>query len=288
MRAQLSLGILCILASGCANAVHRLQRVEVQSVVLRKKIAFAVWTPNDMDAGERLPLVVFLHGGGDNENAFDQARIGQHLDTQLALGHIPRVLVVVPNGELGFWENWYDGSKNYRDWVITEVIPTVQAEYHTLDCPAYCHVAGVSMGGHGTLRFAWFHPQVFSSASAISAPILSTKIILELSQRWFIRMFLPFEDIWGPVTDVKRIEHQDLYLQWTNPSDLKGVRLLFGAAKQDRDEIIKLNQKFHEHLTEHNIPHTYVEFDGKHNWKSWTPIVDEVLRFAVWGESRDL
>ena len=248
-------------------------------------MAYEVWAPADfVPDEERLPLLVFLHGGGDNENAFDKAKVGQHLDEQLAAGLIPRVIVVVPNGEFGFWENWYDGSKNYRDWVIDEVIPAVQAEYKTLPCPQHCHVGGVSMGGHGTLRFAWFHPDIFNSASVLSAPIFDAKAIKDFSRRWYVKLFIPVDNIWGPSKDTQRIDSEDVYQQWTRQEDLKGMRLFVGVAKKDRKEIIELNRKFHNHLETHDIEHVYLEFEGQHKWKSWTPIIDKVIRFALWGD----
>lgn len=282
--APLALALPLILGA-CASAPNRLVHVDLQSLQAKTKMAYEVWTPLDFDATrEQLPLVVFLHGGGDSENSFDEAGIGQHLDAELAAGRIPRVVIVVPRGENGFWENWYDGTKNYRSWVIEEVIPAVQNEYRTLPCPEHCHVGGVSMGGHGTLRFAWFHPGVFASASALSAPVFDSEAIADFTGNFLIKLFIPVESIWGPTDDLDRIRSEDLYRQWKTQSDLKGMRLLLGVAEKDRDGLIKLNRKFHTHLEDHAIEHVYLEFPGRHKWVSWTPIIDKVLRFAVWGD----
>ena len=283
--AHLGVSALCVAAGpGCGSKhVHRLIHTDVPSAALASESAYEVWTPPDWSPEERLPLMVFLHGGGDDEDIFDRARVGQHLDEQVRQGNIPRTVVVVPRGDLGFWENWYDGSRNYRDWVVKEVIPAVQVEYRTLPCPSGCHVGGVSMGGHGTLRFAWFHPEVFASASSLSGPILSTEAVLEFTGRWFVKLFVPVERIWGPTEDRARIESEDLFRQWTRPEDLDGVRLMLAVAKRDRGEIIETNRAFHRHLIEHDIEHAYLEFEGEHKWTSWTPVLDRVLRFAVWG-----
>jgi enterochelin esterase-like enzyme len=277
-----ALALLAALAACSGSTPERLARREMPSPSLAEVKAYEVWAPRDLGRAERLPLVVFLHGGGDSADSFDQHRVGQHLDRALAAGRIPRAVIVVPDGDLGFWENWHDGSRRYRDWVVDEVVPAVQAEFHTLSCPEHCHVAGVSMGGHGTMRIAWFRPESFASAASLSGPILKTEAILEFADRWYVKLFIPVESIWGPLSDVERIRSEDLFRQWTDQEDL-GVRLLLGVAKEDRDDILRTNREFHEHLLEHGIEHAYLEFEGEHGWDSWTPVIDRVLRFAVWG-----
>lgn len=277
---------VALLAStaACSSAPNRLDHREMASVAMSTQMAYEVWTPKDFDAeAEQLPMMVFLHGGGDDENAFDEFSVGQHLDAALAAGDIPRAVVVVPQGDMGFWENWYDGSKHYRDWVVQEVIPDVQARYHTQKCPEGCHVAGVSMGGHGTMRMMWFHPELFASAASLSGPILSTEAILDFTDRLFVKLFIPVDDIWGPTDDRRKLEESDLFVQWNKQQDLKGVRLMLGVATDDREELIDLNRKFHSHLSRSHIDHEYIEFPGEHKWVSWTPVIDKVLRFAIWG-----
>lgn len=280
-----TLCLLLVALASCATPPNRLAHVDVQSVTMKTGMAYEVWAPPDHNPNlEQLPLMVFLHGGGDDENSFDNAGIGQHLDAELAAGRIPRVVIVVPRGENGFWENWQDGSRRYRDWVMTEVIPAVQVEYRTAPCPANCHVAGVSMGGHGTLRFAWFHGEQFATASALSAPIFDADAIQDFTGRWYVRLFIPVDRVWGSNQDRARIESEDLYRQWQKQSDLRGLRLLLAVAEKDRGELILLNRKFHAHLKEIGIEHEYFEFPGRHKWVSWTPVIDQVLRFAVWGK----
>ncbi len=277
--------LLALVGAACSSgAPARLVRHEVPSAAVPKLMAYEVWAPLDHGPDERLPLVVFLHGGGDSENSFDQHGVGQHLDEALAAGRIPRAVIVTPRGEFGFWENWADGSHRYRDWVVGEVMPAVEATYRTLPCPEHCHVAGVSMGGHGTLRFARFHPDRFASAAALSAPILSTAAVLEFTGRWFVKLFVPVEAIWGPTDDRAAIERDDLFLQWKSQSDLRGLRLMVAVAEEDRAEIVLTNREFHDHLQSHDIDHAYLEFPGGHKWVSWTPVIERVLRFAVWGQ----
>jgi enterochelin esterase-like enzyme len=275
--------MLLTLATACAHSPERLEYAEVDSAAVGREMAYAVWAPKDLGRDERLPLVVFLHGAADDESCFDEAGVGQYLDAQLAAGEIPRAVIVVPDGQLGFWENWYDGSRSYRDWVIEEVMPEVQARFHTLPCPGGCHVAGTSMGGHGAVRFALFEPDRFSSVSSLSGLILSTDEVIRISDRWFTRLFVPMNRIWGPISERERIEQYDPFLRWSSREDLGDLRLMVAWAEHDNDEIRRSNRSFHEHLVAHHVPHEQLVFEGRHAWVSWKPVIPRVLRFAVWG-----
>jgi enterochelin esterase-like enzyme len=275
--------ILSLLLLGSCGAPKRLLYTEVESDAVGRTLGLGVWAPIDLQPEERLPLVVFLHGGMDDDTCFDDAQVGQYLDHALAAGEIPRAVIVVPDGQLGFWENWYDGSLNYRDWVIDEVMPKVEAQFHTLPCPDGCHVAGVSMGGHGALRFALFRPDRFSTVASLSGFIMSSDDVARFADAWYSRHFIPIDRIWGPVSDLERVENEDLFLRWTTQKDLHGLRLMVAWAEGDRQQIVDSNQAFETHLVERKIEHDLLIFSGGHDWKSWTPAIKQVLRFAIWG-----
>jgi len=241
---------------------------------------YAVWAPQDLKAAERLPIVIFLHGGGDEADCFDEAGLGQYLDQALSEGRIPRTIIVVPQGNHGFWENWKDGSYGYRDWALREVLPQVQKRYNTLPCPDGCHIMGISMGGHGVLRFALLEPELFRSATAISAPILDTEAVLNFQDNFWWGWFIPVERIWG-VPDRAAIEKEDLYLRWRQPKDLKGIRLFISWGDDDREGIQFTNRRFAKHLQQQGIDHNAFEYKGGHNWKAWTPVIERALRTQV-------
>ena len=238
---------------------------------------YAVFVPKALMPEERLPIVVFLHGGGDSESSFDKHGLSKLIDQAMSDGTIPRAIVVVPDGSLGFWTNWYDRSRLYEDWVIKEALPHVQARYHTGTCPEACHVMGVSMGGNGALRFALTNPGKFASATALSAPILDTDAMISMLDNRLINVFVPTHRIFGPKDPRSRVESKDVFLQWTSSEDLHGTALSVAWARGDRKALVKSGEKFVDHLSEHGIAHHHEVFDGGHNWKSWNPVIVKAL-----------
>ena len=246
-----------------------------------REMNYAVYQPAHRTHEEELPLVVFLHGGGDDVDCFDRARVGQHLDAAISEGRIPRVVVAVPEGDLGFWENWADGSRNYRDWVIEEMLPAVQQTYRTQSCPKGCHVMGISMGGHGALRFAFKAPQYFSSVTALSAPVFDTEQMLNFRDSFWWGLFVPVGRIWGKSKDPQVVMRDDLYAQWVEQDDLHGLRLQLAWGDHDRKGVIRTSERFVEHLRKHRIDFSQEVFEGKHKWNAWVPAIERAIAVQV-------
>ncbi len=278
--------LVCIsaLAMLACTTQRRLDYAWTHSASMQTMMRYAVYAPKDLRPHEQLPLVVFLHGGGDHPGSFDQHGVGHYLDAAMASGEIPRVVIVVPEGSGGFWENWNDHSRMYQDWVLRDLLPKVQRRYHTRRCPDGCHVMGVSMGGHGTLRFALSRPELFATASALSAPIFDVDAALDFMDNFFLRLFVPVDSIWPGRRDVGEMRRRDVYHRWRKDADLKGVKLLLAWARRDRQGIIDTNRKFTQHLTRRGVNHTAFEFEGGHNWVSWRPVFRRVLREQVAGK----
>jgi enterochelin esterase-like enzyme/uncharacterized damage-inducible protein DinB len=56
----------------------------------------------------------------------------------------------------------------YTDFMLSELLPYVQAHYHASAEPAEAAVAGMSLGGLSAFDLAWHHPEVFGRAGAFS------------------------------------------------------------------------------------------------------------------------
>jgi enterochelin esterase-like enzyme len=263
-----------LLLGGCgASAPLRLNYDSLQSPGMGQAMRYAVYVPKGWTAAEQLPLVMFLHGSGDGPDSFDRADLGSRLDQ----GTTPRAVIVIPQGDMGFWENWASGDHPYRDWVMRELLPFVQRRYNTKPCPEGCHVMGISMGGHGALMFALHEPGSFSSVSAISPPIYTAESVKAFYDNLLWHFLLPIEDMWGPY-DAKRVAERSVYNRWRSPADLNGIRLLIAWGKEEDPEFVRDCTQFNHYLNERQIPHTALNFPGGHEWKAWVPVVLEALR----------
>ncbi|MAC25045.1 MAG: carbohydrate esterase [Sandaracinus sp.] len=272
-----------VLLAGCGFE-RRLEYVPVRAETMGgAQLSYSVYTPPGFREDERLPLVVFLHGGGDDPAVFDRHGLSARFDAAYREGRLPRAVLMFPQGDNGFWMNWHDGTRHYQDWVVDELLPEVVRRYHTQPCPQGCHVMGVSMGGHGALRFALDRPEAFRSVSALSGPIFDTEQMLDFTNNRLYSILIPTHRIFGP-PDPARVRDEDLFLRWDDPEDVRlSVFLAWGT--NDRGGIKRLNERFSEHLEESGIHHHAEEYVGDHAWVSWAPVIERALRYQVGREA---
>lgn len=244
------------------------------------KMDYGVYTPPNWTPNESLPVILFLHGGGGSHLSFERYGAAEFLDRKINAGEIPRIIIVTPDGNNGFWENWHDGSFQYRDWVLDSVFPKVQQEYNTLPCPEHCHLAGISMGGFGVLRIAYENRLSFSSVSSISAPIYSDEQANSQQSSWLVRRFFPLKRIFG---DEPSVEYRkgNPYNAWIDDVDQQRMRLQLIWGDDDHESIKVANDAFHQRLQENNVAHDYYVYAGRHKWVDWVPNLERVINFLI-------
>ena len=269
----------------CLNACSTFQPVDLDYAQVKPEnrksvIDYGVYTPPNWSSEERLPLIVFLHGGGGSQYSFERYGTPEYLDQEISQGRLPRFILVTPNGDNGFWENWVDGSKHYRDWVLRDIVPKVRQDYQTLDCPEHCYLAGISMGGFGALRFAYFARQDFSAVSAISAPIFNKQQAQKRKSSILLRLLFPFKRIFGE-TYTEDFIRSNPFNAWVENSEQRAMRLQIMWGTKDHKSIIESNEKFHNHLLKHGVKHDSYVYDGGHKWKYWVPNFGRVIGFLL-------
>ncbi len=117
------------------------------------------------------PVVYMLHGGGEND--WEWANIPVSMISEAVTkvyndGSATECIIVFPNatehqGGYGNREGW-----RYEDYFFQELMPVVEKRYRILADKGHRAVGGLSMGAGGTYQFAIAHPELFSSAYAIS------------------------------------------------------------------------------------------------------------------------
>ena len=286
----LGLGLLSGLgAVGCAHdpTPTHVTVSEIDSAAEGRPMRYALYTPPGWDGQTPLPLVVLLHGGGDDERVLlEHPEVAAQLDAWIDADRLPPFLMVAPDGEFGFWVNWHDGSHAYEDWVLKDVIQDVSARFPVADGRANRHVIGPSMGGAGTLFFALRHRDMFASATVVSAPIFDADMTVKFLKR--ARAFgIPTRKVWGPV-DEAAIARDNPFAQFASREDLRGLRLSVVVGSKDRRFVKGLSTQFHEHLATHEVPHDWIVYDGKHRWVDWAPVLPVALCRQLRGEDCEL
>lgn len=121
------------------------------------------------------PVLYLLHGLTDNHSAwFEKGQMDRVMDELIACGEIPQMVVIMPNAGDRDTRRVWNGYFNMQDWsyedfFFKELLPAAEAKYRAGGSKEQRAVAGLSMGGGGSVGYAMAHPDLFAACYAMSA-----------------------------------------------------------------------------------------------------------------------
>jgi enterochelin esterase-like enzyme len=156
------------------------------SAARRTTVGYTIGYPPGHGPGDRLPLVIALHGfGGNHANALSGLTPSQALALKPGGVPLPPMALVTADGGGGYW-NPHPGD-NPQAMLTDELIPMCQrkglgaaapAAVATSAAPAApaasatrIGVMGISMGGYGAILLAEKFPRLIAAVAAISPAI---------------------------------------------------------------------------------------------------------------------
>jgi S-formylglutathione hydrolase FrmB len=110
------------------------------------------------------PLLVFLHGKGENE---ESNLVPEMFSALKALGSNAPDIVFPYGGEDSYWHDRSDGA--WGEYVMREVIPQALRRLHA--DPNRIAIGGLSMGGFGAYDLALENPSAFCAVGGDSAAL---------------------------------------------------------------------------------------------------------------------
>ena len=209
------------------------------------------------DAGDALPILLFLHGGNGDRRSLASNR---HLfERAWELGLLPPVVVATPSAaSLGYYMDFHDGSEMWTTLLAGE-FPRLVAERHGGD-PERVAIAGYSMGGVGALRVSFKNPEAFVAVAGMAAGIEPALAFDDLPA-WYEGWKGPrLGDRFGtPVDAAFWAENNPASIASARPERLRdsGLAILVECGAEDQFHNHIGNEFLHRVLTEQRIPHEY-------------------------------
>ncbi|MGB8960073.1 MAG: alpha/beta hydrolase-fold protein [Candidatus Aminicenantales bacterium] len=269
--------------SGDAPAGQVLEGLKLSSKILGRDVAYAVYLPPDYATStRRYPVVYLLHGYTDDESGWIQfGEINLAADRAIDEREIPPMIIVMPDGGVTWYINDVSGRVRYEDMFVRELIPHIDAAYRTRPSREFRGIAGLSMGGWGTLVYSLRHPELFAAGAAFSAAVWEDEDVMGMDQDDWDRLVGPVlgAGLAGKDRLTPRFrEVSPLDLAKSLPEDsLKKVRYYIDCG--DDDFLIKGNCVLHLLLTSRKIPHEFRVRDGGHAWSYWRAGIVDGLKF---------
>ncbi len=285
LRWTMLIGIL--LARVSASAQSRIDCSAINSHILKQAMHYCVYLPSGYDASaaahpaRRYPVLYFLHGLGDNERTLFNSGGWTMLDDLRNKHELGDFLIVAPEGRRSFYVNSADGKFPYSDFFLREFMPHIERKYRIRPGRAQRAMSGVSMGGYGALRFAFAHPELFSSVSAQSAALMpASPKQLDAAADAGAPMLRVLGPVFGsPINIAHWNANNPFVLARQNAAGLRKTSIYFNCGQDDNYGFERGAAALHAELDRENIKHEYHLYPGDHSITYFLSHFAEVLEF---------
>ena len=219
-----------------------------------EQVVCAAFLPEEVQPGERFPVIYLLHGAFGNSEVW-RSKAGALLQE---LATRERLVFIAPScGE----KSWYVDSpcqpkQRIESFLIRELLPYVDRTFPVLPRRG---ILGTSMGGHGALMLALRHRGRFASASSLSG-------VMDLARhagKWKIG------EVLGPLQSNRALWESYSVLSLLDQAMPVGSPRMMVSIGEEEPALLEENRLFRDALRRGGFIYQYREIPGKHDWDTW-------------------
>lgn len=271
IRIWLVTALLALLHSAPALAGVVVSR-EFTSPALERKWTYAVYLPTGYESSTlRYPVLYLLHGnGGALYDWVNLGRIQATADALIGSGDVPPAIIVMPDAGA----TWFvDRKEKMETAFIKDLIPDVERNFRAVSARNGRLLAGLSMGGYGSLRFAMKYPDMFAAAALLSPAIYDPEPPQDSSARRIGVFGSPDFDpaLW------RSLNYPAL---WDAFLARKIAVPMYINCGDDDDFFIEAEAaKLYTLLRKNRQPAELRIVNGAHNWAVWESTIGDAMRY---------
>jgi S-formylglutathione hydrolase FrmB len=234
----------------------------------------------DAAAAPRYPVLYLLHGCCDDFRAWTEDGDAERITAGESL-----IVVMPDSGTGGGYTDWYNhgagGPPMWETYHLSQLVPWIDGHFRTAADRGARAIAGLSMGGYGTMHYAARRPDLFVAAASFSGAVDSNSLFIQplTGSEGLSRGRLPGA-VFGPraTEEVRWRGHNP----WDLAENLDGLDLTIrtgngqpgGPGGDSGDpvetEVHAESESLHRRLAELGIPHVWDDYGpGGHDWYYW-------------------
>jgi len=222
---------------------------------------------------EKKPLktLYLLHGIFEDNTAWlANSRIAHWANAR-------NLAVIMPSADNSFYVDNEKMGAMYGDFFGRELVEFTRQLFPLSDKREDTFIGGLSMGGYGAIRNGLKYHETFGAIAALSSALVLEGAVNSTDdtptiigrRSYFEAVFGDLDKLLGSDNDPKALVSS---LQ-NSGAKIPDMYICCGT----EDFLIEQNRDFRDFLQKENVPHTYVEGVGKHDWAFWDEYIAKVL-----------
>ncbi|MFW6008731.1 MAG: alpha/beta hydrolase, partial [archaeon] len=227
------------------------------------------------DKKNKYPVLYLLHGLTDNHSSWQRFSSIERYAQEKGLA------VVMPNVHRSFYTNM---EKGYNYWsFLDEELQEVVVDFFNISKKRKDNfVAGLSMGGYGSFKWALRRPEKFAAAASFSGALNLARRVYDFKDKQ--DRIDEFELIYGDIDSIKNSKNDIFYLL-KNLKNYNGeIPKLYAYIGKD-DFLYEDNITFKKLCKREKIELFFEEDKGGHEWEFWDKkILDFISRITLKNE----
>nr|ACF94292.1 esterase [uncultured bacterium] len=249
---------------------------KLNSKLMAREMPYRVVLPihYKSEKAQRYPVIYLLHGlTGHFDNWTDKSKLAEYAAKY-------DYMIVTPEGNNG----WYSDSATipndrFETYITQELIPEIDKNFRTVADRNHRAVAGLSMGGYGSIKFGLKNAEMFalvgSFSGALGAAGWTEK---EFGAKGFIAQSIL--SVYGAADSKTRQENDIFKIVREMPVDKIKNLPFFYLDCGTEDFLINNNRDFVNLLLEKKVKHEFRQLPGGHDWKFWDAQIQEFLELS--------
>lgn len=271
--------ILFLVFSVNAQNAPKVADFKLNSKLMSREMPYRVIFPsgyNQKNENVNYPVLYLLHGlTGHFNNWSDKTKIAEFARNY-------KFILVMPEGDDG----WYSDAANapndkYESYIIQELIPEIDKKFRTKSNRENRVIAGLSMGGYGSIKFGLKYPEKFVLVGSFSGALGAASISLKTIGNGWKALTDSIKKVYDADDSQTRKDNDIFKIVREIPNEkIKSLPFIYLDCGTE-DGLIQSNREFNLLLAEKKIPHEYRELPGKHDWIFWNSQVEEFLEVTT-------
>lgn len=256
-----------------------LVQINFLSKTLSRTVTFSAIIPLDsllsnergMKQTKSLRTLYLLHGAFGNYTDFiSGTRIQRWAEEN-------NLAVIMPSGENHFYVDKPDHGENFGQYIGQELVEFTRAMFPLSHKKEDTFIAGLSMGGYGAVVNGLKYHETFSHIGAFSPGMIIDDILnrtpLFTEIGWSEEFY---NNVLGGIDTIKNSDKDYCYLIDELLKKKVSIPKIYMPIGKN-DFIIEPVRDFKLFLDEKEVPVTYIEGDGGHDWDFW----DEYIKYFI-------